>query len=181
MATRVATRALLALLAAVPALFAASCSSVPREPDPDWQRTTIEAPSDRVLWKIGLQALRKMRFPIGSGLDPSSMSVTSGWRMDLQPFSGAGTRMMAELRMSPVARGQWRVEARVKKQVNKALTNPLDPKYAEWEWEPDDAGMSVVLLQHMRSSLTPTITPSERAEDPLEAWREERGEREESP
>lgn len=153
---------------------AAGCASTAKEPSPDWQSSELEAPSDRVLWKVALQSLQRRGFPLGAGLDRGSMTVESGWRNDLQPFSGEGMRLAAELHMVPVRRGVWRVEARVKKQVNQNLGRPLDPRFAEWEWTADETEEARILVQHIRSLLDPAIEPVERVDDPVEAYLEAR-------
>jgi hypothetical protein len=136
------------------AALAASCSSIKKsEPEPDWQSTLVHAPSDRVLWKLVLQALQRMDYPLGAGMDPGGMRVESGWKLDLHPFSRKGQRTMAVLQMKPEERGSWKVEARVKRQTNKELARPLDPRYADWVWEPDDIDEARVILQHVRSAL----------------------------
>ena len=136
------------------ALAASGCSAIEKsEPEPAWQSAVVHAPSDRVLWKLVLQALQRMDYPLGAGLDPGGMKVETGWRLDMHPFSRKGERKMAVLKMKPEERGSWKVEARVKKQTNKELARPLDPRYADWEWEPDDVDEARVLLQHVRSAL----------------------------
>lgn len=159
-------------LALTLALFGTSCSTTPKEPDPVWQRVEVPSPSDRVLWKVTLLSLEKGGFPLGGGLDPSSMQLTTGWKLDLAPFSRQGTRRQAEVRMKPSARGVWDVEARVKCQINKSLVKPLDPQYAQWEWTGDDVVAARVLVQHVRSFLQEDIELSDAPEDPIEAYLE---------
>lgn len=145
-------RSLVGLCLCLP--LALACSSMKdKEPEADWQSAVIHSPSDRVLWKLVLQSLQRMDYPLGAGLDPGGMKVETGWRLDLHPFSRKGQRTMAVLRMKPEERGSWKVEARVKKQTNKELARPLDPRYADWEWEPDDVDEARILLQHVRSAL----------------------------
>ncbi len=147
-----------------------ACSSTPREPDPSWQQGPVQAPSDRVLWKVSLLSLQKMGFPLAGGLDPSSMVAESGWRNHLAPFSGDGFRVMAEVHMDPLGPGEWDVRTRVKKQRNMSIVKPLDARYAEWEWVADDVTAARVLLQHIRTFLEPGIELKERPEDPIEAF-----------
>lgn len=143
----IARRALLAAL-----LVLCACATN-REPEPSWQKVDVRAPSDRVLWKLALQTLQRLDYPLGAGLDPSDMRVETGWRLDLHPFSRKGERTRAVLRMRPKERGLWTVEARVQRQTNRELGRPLDPAHADWKWEPDDPDGARVLLQHVRSAL----------------------------
>lgn len=158
------------LLALLVTLFLSACASTNKEPDPSWQAARIQAPSDRVLWKISLQSLQRLGFPLGAGLDPGSMHAESGWKVDLHPFRGNGQRTMAVVRMTPLERGVWKVEARVKRQTNQELARPLDPRYADWEWEPDDPETALVFLQHVRSALGASLAPSNEVDDPIEEW-----------
>jgi hypothetical protein len=162
-------------LLALACLALASCSTTPKEPDPSWQSDEVEVPSDDILWKVSLQSLQKMGFPLGSGLDPSSMVVVSGWRTDLQPFHKAGSRTKAELHMEPVRKGVWRVESRVKKQVNKSLVKKLDPTFADWVWVADDTTAARILIQHIRAYLQPAIHAEPRPADPLAPFQERQG------
>ena len=164
------------LLAFLLGSFLGGCAASNVEPDPLWQEAGLEVPSDRMLWKVALRACDKMGFPLGAGgLDQSAMVIETGWRTNLQPFRGQGTREKAELRFLPDGDGIWRVEARVKRQRNMSLARPLDPRYAEWEWLPDDVATARLLVQHVRSYLSPTIEPVDRPDDPVEAYLEKHG------
>jgi len=169
----------LRLAATLLLLAAAGCKGPGREPDPAWQVSDVAAPSDRVLWKVALLSLDRQGYPLGSGLDPSSMELVSGWKSQLAPFSGKGFRTRAELRMEPVEKGRWKVRARVAKQINKSLSRPLDPSYAEWKWVPDDTVSAQILLQHVRSFLETEIELRDRPSDPVEAYLEGRKEAQE--
>jgi hypothetical protein len=41
----------------------------------------------------------------------------------------------------------------VQRQENQAIANPTDPRYAEWEWVPDDVEAARELLMRIRSTL----------------------------
>ena len=155
--------------------FAASCASSDKEPEPVWTSAVVESANDRILWQVGLRACDKLDFPLRAGLDPSTMVIETGWRTNLQPFKGDGTREKAELRFVPEDKGVWRIEARVKRQVNMALAAPLDERYAEWKWTPDDFQTARVLVQHVRSYLMPDIDPVDRPDDPIEALLRDQG------
>ena len=148
----------------------AACSSSRSEPEPSWQTTQlVDVPSDGVLWKVALYSCEKVGFPLAMGLDPSTMEITTAWRTDLQPFSRDGNRTQAHVKMTPVGPGQWQVTARVKKQINVDLMNPLDPRRAKWEWVADDTTTAAVLVHHIRAYLDPRIDPKDRPADEVDA------------
>lgn len=148
-------------------LCAWSCNSAPEEPEPLWTTGEVAVSSDRVLWKVTLLALEKQGFPLAGGVDPSSGVLTTGWRLDLAPFSGEGRRRQAEIRFKPLRAGAWEVKARIKQQKNASLAKPLDPRFADWQWIEDDVVAASVLVQHIRARLAPAIELRE-SEDPLE-------------
>jgi len=158
---------LLAVLALLPLLGA--CSST-GEPDPRWQAVELEAPSDRFLWNIGVRACDKLDFPVPASLDRSTMIIETGWKNSLAPFSRQGTREKAELRFAPQERGVWTLEARVKRQRNMSIVNPLDERYADWEWTEDNVALAQLLVQHVRSFLSPEIDPVDRPDDEVDAY-----------
>jgi hypothetical protein len=145
-----------------------ACNSAPKEPDGTWIRGNVEASSNRVLWRVTLLAMDKLGFPRSPHVDPNSLHCESGWKTQLQPFRGQGTRHMAVVDMTPVGDGTWDLKVRVKLQVNMTLAKPLDPTYAEWEWRNDDYRAAQVLLQHIKTYLPSTIEVRERPKDPLE-------------
>jgi hypothetical protein len=136
-------------------LVLAGCSTTPDEPDPTWRQTEVNAPSDRVLWKVALLAAKQGGFPLMGGLDPASGVIQTGWRTELQPHRGDGNRQRAEIRMEPRGKSVWLVKARVQRQLNMALASPLDPSRAEWEWAPDNPVKAEVLLRHIVSLFDP--------------------------
>ncbi|MEX1023436.1 MAG: hypothetical protein WD226_00035 [Planctomycetota bacterium] len=130
-----------------------------REPEPVWQRLEVDAPSDRILWKVTNMSLNKRGFPRGE-LDLAGMEIKSSWRNDMAPFRGQGYRTRAHIKMQPLEPGRWSVEARVMKQINQAMTRQLSTQDADWKWVPDDAAAARILLQHVRSLLPDEITPT---------------------
>lgn len=151
-----------------------SCSSAPKEPDPAWSRAEVEAPSGRVLWEYAILALNKTGFPLGSQVDPTTLTAESGWKNTLLPFKGQGFRQKALVRIHPEGEGRYEVEVRVQKQTNEALARPTDLRYAEWEWTEDDAVAAGVLLHHIRAYLLPSLEPQDAQEDlPLPAFLDE--------
>lgn len=147
----------LVLLAALVA-----CSSVARKEAEDakkarWQEAEVAAPSDRVLWQLTLLSLQSQGYPLASGSDPGSRQVESGWKTDMQPFKGEGERRRAVVKLTPVERGKWKVEARVRCEHNQNLVSPLDPVRAEWEPAADDESAAKVLLRHIQARLKPEL------------------------
>lgn len=159
-------------------LLPLACNTTPKEPEPTWQTAEVPSPSDRVLWKVTLLSLDKMGFPLSSGLDPSSMKLETGWKLELAPFSKEGRRRKAVVNMTPMGRGKWDIQARIKCQMNKSLVKPLDPRYADWEWIADDVVAARILVQHVRSFLQEDIELTETPSDPIEAYLERQKARE---
>ena len=136
------------------------------ESSPTWVDGAVdEVPSDRVLWQVTLLAFDRLGYK-RARTDRASMVVESGWKNTLAPFSGDGFRTKAEVHLEPEGPSRWNVRARVKKQINKSIVNPLDPSYAEWEWVEDDSVAARILIQHIRSRFGPKFKLEERA-DPL--------------
>ena len=150
-----------------------ACSSSPKDPETvgSWKEVELEAPTDHVLWQLTLLSIQNMGFPLGSELDPTSGRVQTGWKTELQPFRGEGTRSRAHLRLEPIEPGRWKVRARVEREQNMALAAPLDPQRAEWEAAGDDERMALVLLHHIQSRLDPKIELTPAAPDPLASGR----------
>ncbi|MHC4376134.1 MAG: hypothetical protein ACYS26_06015 [Planctomycetota bacterium] len=143
---------LLVSLAAALALLSGCATN--REPDPLWVEAEVSAPSQRVLGTLVENALLRQNFAIGLGMDPAALKATSQWHTVLQPFSGMGYRERAEVSWRPLEGDQrWLVQVRVQKQENQAIANPTDPRYAEWEWVPDDVDAARELLMRIRSTL----------------------------
>jgi hypothetical protein len=145
------------------ALASSACVSVARQESLDakearWKSIEVDSPSDRVVWQLSLLALQSQGYPLGPGTDPGEREIHSGWKTDLQPFRGDGTRRRAILRLEPVEAGRWKLEARVRVESNQNLVAPLDPVRAEWKAAPDDEGAAQVLLQHVRSRLKPELS-----------------------
>ncbi len=138
---------LIALLA--PALgLLGSCASGPA---PVWATGEYPDATERLLWRYSLPSLEKTGYPLGAGIDPIAMKVRSGWQTHLSPFKDRGSRRRAHMRIVTGEEGQLNVEARVEVQRNAALVRPSDPRYAEWEDEPDDEMAARLLLKHVHA------------------------------
>jgi len=127
------------------------------EPDPLWASGLIEAPSERVVREMITTALRRVGFNIGTGMDPVQQMAVSGWKTSLHPFKGKGFRLQAEIQYAALDAGRYSLDVRVRKQLNQALSRPLDPGAAKWEWTEDDLSAARVLLQHIRSAFAPAL------------------------
>jgi len=150
------------LLALSLALIAAACTSVARQESLDakkerWKTMEVQVGSDRLLWQLSLLSVRNLGYPLAAGSDLGSRQIESGWRTDMQPFRGEGERKRAIVRMSPVEKGLWKVEARVKVEHNQNLVSPLDPVRAQWKAAPDDEAGAQILLQHIQARLQPEL------------------------
>lgn len=138
------------------------CTSVARQEEIDkkeqrWKSAEVESPSDRMLWQLTLLAVQGQGYPLAAGSDLGSRKLESGWKIDMQPFRGDGSRRRAIVQLTPLEPGRWKLETRVKVELNQNLVAPLDPVRAEWEVAADDEAAAQVLLQHIRARLSPEL------------------------
>ena len=84
---------------------------------------------------------------------PATRKVLSGWRTSLAPFRGKGHRERAEVRFEALGDRRFKVEVRVESERNMNLSRPLDPAYAEWEAQADDATSMAILVQRIKGRL----------------------------
>jgi hypothetical protein len=147
---RFTTLALPALVVLV--ALGTGCLGMP-EPPAAWVKGDIEAKSDRVLWDVTRMALEKTGFPVTQGVDPSSMSVTSGWDVELAPFRRKGKREQATVRYTRESPGTFSVDVRVKREINLDIVRPLDATYAEWSPSEDNPGRAGVVIQYIKALL----------------------------
>ncbi len=133
-------------------LALASCLGTSGSSNPElWQTGEVTTASERILWEVTVLSLEKHGFPVGTGVDPTTMEATSGWRYNLAPFRGQGFRQRAIVRYESIGPGRYRVHARVEHQVNMDITRPLDARYAKWEQAQDDPAQAGVLLQRIKA------------------------------
>jgi hypothetical protein len=147
-----------ALAAAAVCALALACATRKRHPEV-WQEIEVRTPSETVLWTVAGMALEKSGFPVGSGADPRSLEIASGWRNSLSPFSGDGYRQRAFVRFERVEPRRYRVSVRVARQENKDIARPLDLSYAKWEDAPDEVALARVLSQRIASALDEALEP----------------------
>jgi len=145
-------------------LLLCACSTTP---DPaqegDWVSDEITVVSERILWEVTVLSLQKHDFPIGSGVDPTTMRAVTGWRNDLAPFRGQGFRERAHVRYEAVGPNRYEIHVRVEHQRNMDITRPTDPRYAQWEPGEDDAVEAGVILQRIKAWIGETFEPGDRA------------------
>ncbi|MFT7662072.1 MAG: hypothetical protein ACI87A_000283 [Planctomycetota bacterium] len=145
---------MIALVLAAACLLSPGCNLFGgSDPGGEWTEAEFSAASENVIWKVVLAGLDKRGFPRGAGLDPENMIAVSGWRRALAPFRGEGHQTKARIEITPLEDDQYTIRVRVLKQLNMALVNPGDARYAEWEWAPDDEIEAKILMQHFRTYL----------------------------
>jgi len=123
------------------------------EPPAQWSTGTVTASSERVLWQVTVLALEKTDFPVGSRMDPATLTAISGWRISLAPFKGKGFREQCEVHFTPKSPREYDVQVRVRREKNQDIVQPLDLTYAEWEPDEDDVERAGVVLQYIKSLL----------------------------
>lgn len=132
-------------------ILCAACKSTPPEDEGAWVSDELSVVSERILWEVTVLSLQKHDFPIGSGVDPTRMRATSGWRNDLAPFRGQGFRERAHVRYQAVGQTRYEIHVRVEHQVNMDIVRPMDARYAEWEPGEDDTIEAAVILQRIKA------------------------------
>lgn len=132
-------------------LLAGSCAST-KHPE-QWQPADVRSSSERILSEVTRLTLDKNNFPGGTGLDPTTLSMVSGWNISLAPFRGKGFRERCHIRYQRQKDGNYKVEVRVERQRNDDILRPLDLTYAQWEEDPDNVERARVVLQYLRSLL----------------------------
>lgn len=116
-----------------------------------WQTDEIGAPSQNVLWTCAGMALQKYGFPVGMGADPTTLVMTSGWKVSLQPLRGRGKREQAHIKFEPAGPKRWTMHVRVACEKNMDIKHPLEIASAEWKADPDDLEAANVIVQHIRA------------------------------
>jgi len=106
-----------------------------------------------VLWTCAGMALQKQGFPVGTGADPTTLEMTSGWKTSLAPFRGEGFREQAHVKFELVAPQRWKLQVRVERQTNMDVKHPMDASSAEWREEADDLDVSNMIVQRIRALL----------------------------
>ena len=146
-------------------LLLSACSTTP---DPakegTWVSDEISVVSERILWEVTVLSLQKHDFPIGSGVDPTTMQAVTGWRNDLAPFRGQGFRERAHVRYEAAGKSRYEIHVRVEHQKNMDITRPTDARYAKWEPAEDDTVEASVILHRIKAWIGETFETGDRLE-----------------
>lgn len=135
-------------------MLLALCSCASTKYPEQWQPAEVATSSERILGEVTRLALDKNSFPGGTGLDPTTLSMVSGWNISLAPFRGKGFRERCHIRYTRGENGKYTAEVRVERQRNDDILRPLDLTYAQWEEDPDNIERARVVLQYLRSLLS---------------------------
>ncbi len=145
------TRALrFAPLFALALLVTGACTSSGSR-EGDWAEADFNVASERVLRQVATLALEKNGFPPGTEEVGAKSTVSSGWRVELQPFKGDGTRSKAHVQYEEKGAAQWHVYVRVEKETNEELAKPLELARAKWESAPDDRDAAARIVRYMQT------------------------------
>lgn len=137
---------------ATAALWLAACaSSGSGDREGDWAEADFNVASERVLRQVATLALEKNGFPPGTEEVGAKSTVSSGWRVELQPFKGDGTRSKAHVQYEEKGAAQWHVYVRVEKETNEELAKPLELARAKWESAPDDRDAAARIVRYMQT------------------------------
>ena len=136
-------------VALVLALFAA-CSTTGAI-EGDWSEADITIASERVLRQAAQIALQKNGFSPGTATDEAHKTLSSGWKVELQPFKGDGMRRKAHVQYDEKAERTWLVSVRVEKETNEELAKPLDLASAKWESADDDTEAASRILRYIQT------------------------------
>ena len=145
-------------VAALCALLAvASCTAFgPQVEDPYWVERELEdgPPRRDLLQACGLAVVRA-DFPPGE-LDEVAGRVTSGWDVNLAPYSKRGTRSQAIVEVVPrEERRTYQLRVRVRVQVNQEVHQPLVYEEAEWEDAREDRVRASEVMEHVLNQVAP--------------------------
>lgn len=130
----------------------ASCSMLGGDEGSWSERAVSEAPPRREMLAYCAQAMAQAGYPTPR-VDEARHAVTSDWRIELQPFAGAGRRYRATVELAGYDRDAALLRARIETEKNDEKGRPMDPVLAKWESMPDDVNRSRILLQHVVSLL----------------------------
>ncbi|MCY2960745.1 MAG: hypothetical protein NTY35_11315 [Planctomycetota bacterium] len=161
-----ALRAALAPLLTLVLLVACSSSGA-SDREGDWVEADMTVASDRILRQIATLALQKNGFPPGTEDQAAQTTVSSSWKVQLQPFKSEGTRAKAHVMYEEKGPRTWHVAVRVEKETNEELAKPLELSRAKWESGPDDKEAASRILRTMQTvfgrefELGPKISPTD--------------------
>ena len=148
-------------LAVVLALSPA-CASGPDVREGDWEEAEFTIASERVLRQAAQIALQKNGFAPGTATVEAHKTVSSGWKVELQPFKGDGMRRKAHVQYEEKGERTWLVSVRVEKESNEEIAKPLDLASAKWVSADDDTETAGRILRYIKTVFGPepgTVAP----------------------
>lgn len=145
-------RSALAAMLCLPALLFGACGGLGAREE-SWVDAELAVPSERVLRQVASLALEKNGYPPGTEAKDAATTVSSGWKVQLQPFKGDGTRHKAHVQYEAKDARTWFVSVRVEKETNEELAKPLELARAKWEAAPDDRESASRILRYMQTVL----------------------------
>ena len=145
------------LLPLVAALLFAACSTSlykPEDSTPQWVSQRISnGPPRRDFFEMCHLALVRAGFPPGDN-DVALGVVTSGWDVNLAPYSFKGTREQGIVEIQKLeGSGNYELRARVRKEINIEQVNTLEESLARWDPGADNTTRARTVLQHIKSQL----------------------------
>jgi hypothetical protein len=149
---RVNARCLGLVLAVGASLSISACSVLGANPE-SWIEGDVNIASERLLRQIATIAMEKNGLPPGTEEGNLQSTVSSGWKVQLQPFKGDGTRAKAHMQYEEKSTSVWHVYIRVQKDTNEELARPLDLTQAQWASGPDDDAWATRILKTMQAML----------------------------
>lgn len=161
-----AARMLFVLLALGASFAVAGCSSFGGATE-EWVEADIKIASERVLRTVAMQAMKQNGFPPGTEDGNAVATVSSSWKVQLQPFKSQGTREKAHLQYEEKEAGVWHVYVRVEKDTNEELAKPLDLAQAQWESAGDDRESASRVLRTLQTMLGIDFQLAPKGESPI--------------
>ena len=109
----------------------------------------------RDLMHAAMLAMMRSDFPPGE-LDQVGGVATSGWDVNLSPYSERGYRSQAivEVERTDGERG-YRLRSRVRIQVNKEIHKTLEEDSAKWEDRREDRARAEVVMRQLLIQVAP--------------------------
>ncbi|MBL8861468.1 MAG: hypothetical protein JNK02_05595 [Planctomycetes bacterium] len=158
--------ALVAVTLALALALCVACASA-AERQGNWTQADVVIPSERVLRQALVIAMQKNGFPPGTEEVGAQETVSSGWKVELQPFKGDGRRRRAHAEYEELGPREWRIYVRVENETNEELAKPLELSRAKWERAPDDSEAASRIVRYLLNSLAEggALAPVEGQED----------------
>lgn len=155
--------AILALLL----LGSASCISPDQVEEPYYySQELVDGPPMRDLMHAAMLAMMRADFPPGE-MDEVGGVVSSGWDVNLSPYSERGYRSQAIIE---IERGEeqrsYTLRSRVRTQVNVEKHKTLEEDSAKWEDRLEDPGRAKVVMRQLLIQVAPRSGRGGRVREP---------------